>query len=185
LECHDRYFSNSYSSVNRLSYYGRRVKDLFLRQLLALGSPKRGSAHLFFKVCGSSHRWHPRAADLQNRSALHLLRCGFSLILTASRFQVAGQPSQGADRTGLLALEWSRMHFEIVGGISKIQTVATGRGIRRLKFLRRRYGGRRWRKQKGVAAVRTSAGSIRRAQIHWYEAHGVGRTGWKIKRFLD
>jgi hypothetical protein len=77
------------------------------------------------------------------------------------------------------------MLFEIVGEISDIQTIATGRGIRRLKFLRKRYGGRLWRKRKGMATVRLSAGSIRRAEIHWYEAHGVGRTGWKIKHFLD
>ncbi len=77
------------------------------------------------------------------------------------------------------------MHFEIVGEISEIATLAAGRGIRRLKFLRKRYGGRHWRKQKGVAAVRLSTGSIRQPEAHWYEAHGVGRKGWKIKRFLD
>jgi hypothetical protein len=77
------------------------------------------------------------------------------------------------------------MHFEIVGEISEIEMIATGRGIQRLKFLRKRYGGRHWRKQKGIAAVRLSSGSIRRAEVHWYEAHGVGRKGWKIKRFLD
>jgi hypothetical protein len=77
------------------------------------------------------------------------------------------------------------MHFEIVGEISAIQTIATGRGIRRLKFLRKRYGGRLWRKQKGIASIRLAGGSIRQAEIHWYEAHGVGRVGWKIKHFLD
>ena len=77
------------------------------------------------------------------------------------------------------------MLFEIVGEISDIQTIATGRGIRRRNFLRKRHGGRLWRKRKGTAAVRLSGGSIRQAEIHWYEAHGVGRVGWKIKRFLD
>jgi len=77
------------------------------------------------------------------------------------------------------------MHFEIVGEISDIETIATGRSIRRLKILRRRYGGQRWRKQKGIAMVRLPSGSIRRAEMHWYEGHGVGRKGWKIKRFLD
>jgi hypothetical protein len=77
------------------------------------------------------------------------------------------------------------MPFEIVGEISDIETIATGRGIRRRNFLRKRYGGRRWRKRKGIATVRLSSGSIRQAEIHWYEAHGVGRVGWKIKRFLD
>jgi hypothetical protein len=26
---------------------------------------------------------------------------------------------------------------------------------------------------------------MRWAEVHWYEAHGIGRKGWKIKRFLD
>lgn len=77
------------------------------------------------------------------------------------------------------------MHFEIVGEIYEIESIASGRGIRRLKYLRKRHGGRRWRKQKGVADVRLSNGSIRRAEVHWYEAHGVGRVGWKIKAFMD
>ena len=74
---------------------------------------------------------------------------------------------------------------EIVGDITHIETIATGRGIRRLKHLRKRYGGRRWRKLKGVATVRVATGSTRPAEVHWYEAHGVGRKGLKIKRFLD
>jgi hypothetical protein len=77
------------------------------------------------------------------------------------------------------------MLFEVVGEITDVETIATGRGIRRLKFLRKRYGGRLWRKQKGVASVRLPNGSIRQAEVHWYEAHGVGQKGWKIKRFLD
>lgn len=77
------------------------------------------------------------------------------------------------------------MHFEILGEITEIQVIATGRGIRRLNFLRRRYGGRQWRKLKGRATVSLASSSIRQAEVHWYEAHGVGRKGWKIKRFLD
>jgi hypothetical protein len=78
------------------------------------------------------------------------------------------------------------MHFEVVGDISEIETIATGHGIQRLAFLRKRYGGRNWRKRKGIATVRLLAGgSIRLAEVHWYEAHGVGRTGMKIKRFLN
>ena len=49
----------------------------------------------------------------------------------------------------------------------------------------KRYGGRFWRKKRGSAIVRLANGSTRRAEVHWYEAHGIGRTGWKIKRFLD
>ena len=74
---------------------------------------------------------------------------------------------------------------EIVGDITDIETIATGRGIRRLKHLRKRHGGRNWRKLKGIATVRIVTGSTRRAEVHWYEAHGVGRRGLKIKRFQD
>jgi hypothetical protein len=77
------------------------------------------------------------------------------------------------------------MYFEIVGEISEIATIATGHGIRRLKSLRKLYGGQHWRKRKGTATVRLGGGSIRLAEVHWYEAHGVGPKGWKIKRFLD
>lgn len=77
------------------------------------------------------------------------------------------------------------MYFEIVGAVTEVETIASGRGIKTLARLRKRYGGRRWRKLKGVATVRLASGRIRRAEVHWYEAHGVGRKGWKIKRFLD
>ena len=73
----------------------------------------------------------------------------------------------------------------VVGEITDVETIAMGRGIRRLKQHRKRYGGRRWRKLKGVATVRLVTGLTRRAEVHWYEAHGVGRKGLKIKRFLD
>jgi hypothetical protein len=75
--------------------------------------------------------------------------------------------------------------FEIVGDITNVKVIATGRGIRRLTTLRKRHGGRRWRKMKGDATVRLVNGSLRRAEIHWYQAHGVGKRGLKIKRFLD
>jgi hypothetical protein len=75
--------------------------------------------------------------------------------------------------------------FEIIGDITNIQVIATGRRIRRLKTLRKRHGGRRWRKLNGDATVQLENGSVRRAEIHWYEAHGVGKRGLKIKRFLD
>ena len=75
--------------------------------------------------------------------------------------------------------------FEVVGEITDIEIIASGRGINRLKHLRKRHGGRWWRKLKGNATVRLSNGALRRAEIHWYEAHGVGKKGLKIKRFLD
>ena len=61
----------------------------------------------------------------------------------------------------------------IVGDIADVQTIATGHGIRRLEQLRKRYGGRWWRKLKGVATVRLATGSTRLAEVQWYEAHGV------------
>jgi hypothetical protein len=77
------------------------------------------------------------------------------------------------------------MPFEIVGEISQIQTIAAGPGIRNLQRLRRLYGRGRWRKLKGVALVRLSSGAIRKAELHWYEAHGIGRKEIKRKRYVD
>jgi hypothetical protein len=77
------------------------------------------------------------------------------------------------------------MHFEIVGPISEVETIAAGSGIRILALLRKRYGKGRWRKLKGVADVRLSDGTIRPAEIHWFEAHGIGKRKVRIKRYLD
>jgi hypothetical protein len=77
------------------------------------------------------------------------------------------------------------MYFEIVGPITNIERIAVGTSIRLLSRLRRRYGRGRWRKLKGMAMVRLADGELRRAEIHWYEAHGVGRVRYKIKRFVD
>ena len=77
------------------------------------------------------------------------------------------------------------MYFEIVGPIIDIETIAVGRSIRELSRLRKRYGSGRWRKLKGMATVRVASGELRRAEIHWYEAHGLGSVRHKIKRFLD
>jgi hypothetical protein len=78
-----------------------------------------------------------------------------------------------------------QMYFEIVGDITEIETIAAGSAIRDITLLRRRYGDGRWRKLKGIALVRLVSGSLRRAEIHWYEAHGIGKRRMKIKRFLD
>lgn len=77
------------------------------------------------------------------------------------------------------------MYFEIIGAITDIETIAVGGSIRQLSRLRKRYGRDRWRKLKGVATVRLAGGRLRRAEIHWYEAHGIGRVRHKIKRFVD
>ncbi len=73
------------------------------------------------------------------------------------------------------------MDFEIVGPVRKAETIATGRAIRQLRRLRRRYGKGRWRKRKGLAMVRLRDGTVHNAEVHWYEAHGIGRREMKIK----
>ena len=77
------------------------------------------------------------------------------------------------------------MHFEIIGEITNIEIIAVGNKIRILPLLRKRYGAGRWRKLKGVASVRLFDGSIRVAELHWFEAHGIGKRKMRIKRFLD
>ena len=77
------------------------------------------------------------------------------------------------------------MYFEIVGKLENAETFATGKGIRELSRLRRLYGEGRWRKRKGIAQVKLADGSIRTAELHWYEATGIGKKEFKIKRYLD
>ena len=76
------------------------------------------------------------------------------------------------------------MLFEIVSEITQIETIAVGTRIRELPRLRRLYGRGRWRKLKGVARVRLRSGTIRIVELHWYEAHGIGRKEIKRKRYL-
>jgi hypothetical protein len=77
------------------------------------------------------------------------------------------------------------MNFQIVGNVSQIETIAAGTAVRESQRLRKLYGGTRWRKLKGVALVRLRSGRIRKAELHWYEAHGVGKKEIKRKRYLD
>lgn len=74
--------------------------------------------------------------------------------------------------------------FEIVGEITEISTIAAGRHIHHLEVLVSRYGEGRWLKRKGTATVRLIDGSVCLAELHWYEAHGIGRKHVKLKRFL-
>jgi hypothetical protein len=76
------------------------------------------------------------------------------------------------------------MRFEILDRISEVETFASGTGIREIARLRRVYGHGRWRKRKGIARVRLTDGSIHLAEIHWYEASGIGRKELKIKHLL-
>lgn len=75
--------------------------------------------------------------------------------------------------------------FEIIGEITDIETIAIGPAIRELPRLRKQYGLGRWRKLKGCATIRIMDGTIYRAELHWYEAHGIGRKEFKRKRYLD
>jgi hypothetical protein len=77
------------------------------------------------------------------------------------------------------------MDFEVIGAISNVETFAVGNAIRELPRLRRTYGPGRWRKRKGIAHVRLADGTTCRAEVHWYEAHGIGRKELKIKQTLD
>ena len=76
------------------------------------------------------------------------------------------------------------MYFKIIGEITHIETFAIGSSIRELPRLRRLYGRGRWRKRKGIARIRPEDGVVRLAEIHWYEASGIGKREFKIKRFL-
>lgn len=75
--------------------------------------------------------------------------------------------------------------FEIIGAIESIETIAVGTSIREIKRLRKAFGKARWRKMKGIATVRLENGTIHVVELHWYEAHGIGRKKLKIKNYLD
>jgi hypothetical protein len=77
------------------------------------------------------------------------------------------------------------MDLELLGDLEEVETIAVGTSIRELPRLRRLYGRGRWRKMKGVARVRLKDGRIRLAELHWYEAHGIGKKEFKRKRYLD
>ena len=77
------------------------------------------------------------------------------------------------------------MNFEIIGEIENVEVIAVGGNIRDVMRLRKQYGIGRWRKLKGTALIRLKNDRVRKAELHWYEAHGIGRKKIKIKRFLD
>ena len=79
----------------------------------------------------------------------------------------------------------SSVYFEIIGEIENIEEIAVGGRIRDIMRIQKQYGPGRWRKLKGFAVVRLQNGNIRKAELHWYEAHGIGKKKLKIKRFLD
>ena len=77
------------------------------------------------------------------------------------------------------------MNFEIISEVTEIETIAVGSKIHDISRLRKMYGKGRWRKLKGVATIRLRNGRIRLAELHWYEAHGIGRKDMKRKRYLN
>ena len=77
------------------------------------------------------------------------------------------------------------MYFEIIGEITDIETIAVGAAIRDIVRLRKQFGEGRWRKLKGTATVRLANGRILQAEVHWYEAHGIGKKKFKVKRYLE
>ena len=77
------------------------------------------------------------------------------------------------------------MEFEIQGEIRNIETIAKGRGVYIRKYLERMYGKGRWRKMKGRATVMLNDNIIYKVEIHWFEAHGIGRKDFKIKRIIQ
>jgi hypothetical protein len=77
------------------------------------------------------------------------------------------------------------LNFEIIGSISKIEIIAIDKSIREVQRLRKIYGQGRWRKLKGVATIQLEDGTVCSAEIHWYEAHGIGKKEIKIKHILD
>ena len=77
------------------------------------------------------------------------------------------------------------MQFEVIGQIAHIEVIASGSGVRARRYLRKAYGPGRWRKLKGVATVRLPNGALRKVEVHWYEAHGIGMKDLKIKRYLE
>jgi hypothetical protein len=77
------------------------------------------------------------------------------------------------------------MHFRILGEIAAVETIATGSGIREIARLRKRYGRARWRKRKGTAEIELPGGQVVLAELHWYEATGIGRREFKIKHLVE
>ncbi|MEK6751153.1 MAG: hypothetical protein AABZ00_02715 [Chloroflexota bacterium] len=75
--------------------------------------------------------------------------------------------------------------FSIISDITNEEVIAIGNSIRDLPRLRKMYGDGRWRKMKGIALIQLSNGRVRKAEIHWYEAHGIGRKEFKRKGYLE
>ena len=76
------------------------------------------------------------------------------------------------------------MTFQIIGDISDVEVIAKGLGVRERKRLWRAYGRGVWRKKKGIGSIKLKDGALLKAELHWYEAHGIGKKEFKIKRII-
>ena len=75
--------------------------------------------------------------------------------------------------------------IRVVGEIRSIETIAEGTGIRESTALRDQFGQGFWRKKKGIAQIDMGDGRSGLAEVHRYEAHGIGKVKLKVKRWLD
>jgi hypothetical protein len=74
--------------------------------------------------------------------------------------------------------------IELISDLTNIEIIAVNLSIRELQNLKKQFGGKRWRKLKGIGLVRFPNGEVRQAELHWYEAHGIGKKKLKVKRIL-
>lgn len=65
------------------------------------------------------------------------------------------------------------MKPRLVSDISDVEVIAIGKSIREHNRLRKMYG-----------PGQISDGTAHLAELHWYEAHGIGKKEIKIKRIL-
>ena len=107
-----------------------------------------------------------------------------ALYLRVGSIRRTSRPCQNDGGAASKSSDLQMSRFEIIGPITEIETIAFGNSIRVIADLRRRYGQGNWRKRKGIATVRLRDGTMRDAELHWYEAHGIGRRRIKIKRVL-
>ena len=105
-------------------------------------------------------------------------------MVPSRRSRLSARPLAGLASPSVLGQNQG-VKFDVIGTIEQVETIAAGPGVRVRSFLRKTYGRGRWRKLKGVATVRFPNGTLHRVELHWYEAHGIGRRDFKIKGYLD
>lgn len=106
---------------------------------------------------------------------------GFLIVIASFLINAYGILPSGSHRR----YDETDMAFTIVGSITAIETIAINTGIREVERLRKVYGAARWRKKKGIATIALADGTLHVAEVHWYEATGLGRKEMKIKRLID